>query len=262
MENSPKRGLQKIKDLQKIPQWPQKSIEWLKQRKGKLTSSDSATALGINPYETPEKLFFKKCGISEPFTGNEATKHGERYESEAIDIYCKIMNKKNYEFGLISYDDISERKEHYDIPYSLSFLAGSPDGVAIDLDDSEDEILLEIKCPIRRKIIPGYVPAYYYSQVQLNLEIADIDKADYVEYIPAGISPFFLREPVLNIVRVHRDRQWFLENSYKMYMFWTAVILWKKHGIENHNRYPFYAKKLGLEIKEQTNENNSQIIKK
>jgi predicted phage-related endonuclease len=52
-----------------------------------LTASDAATAIGCNPYETPEGLIMKKCGFK-TFDGNAATEHGNKYENEARDIYC------------------------------------------------------------------------------------------------------------------------------------------------------------------------------
>ena len=61
----------------------QKSDEWLALRGKMLTASDAATAIGVNKYETPAGLLLKKCGLGEKFMGNEATRHGEKYEDEA-----------------------------------------------------------------------------------------------------------------------------------------------------------------------------------
>lgn len=242
----------KIKFIQEIPQWPQKSEQWLAQRRGRLTSSDGATALGINKYETVFSLLLKKCGYGPKFTGNEATKHGERYESEAINLYCKLMNKRNYEFGLIDYNSMNpirkaSKLDTLDIlNCPTDFIAGSPDGIAEDLDGFEDLVLLEIKCPMRRKIIFGEVPEYYYPQVQLNMAIFDLYKADFIEYIPKGISPFYYKEPVLNIVRIHRDDDWLLENIPKLYQCWMSICHWRIIGIEKH---PEYAIMLSRETK-------------
>ena len=56
----------------------QKSEEWLALRGNMLTASDAATAIGKNKYETPCGLLLKKCGLGEKFTGNAATRHGEK----------------------------------------------------------------------------------------------------------------------------------------------------------------------------------------
>ena len=65
----------------------QKSEEWLALRGNMLTASDAATAIGKNKYETPDALLLKKCGLGEKFTGNDATRHGEKYEDEARILY-------------------------------------------------------------------------------------------------------------------------------------------------------------------------------
>jgi putative phage-type endonuclease len=235
--------MDKILFIKQIEQWPQKSEQWLNQRKHKLTSSDAATAIGINPYEKPVNLLFKKCGLGPGFTGNAATKHGEKYESEAIDLYCKLMNKKNYEFGLISYETIDKVRRPSkldDIGFDLSFLAGSPDGVSIDNDNSEELILLEVKCPARRKIKFGYCPEYYYPQVQLNMAILDLYKADFIEYLPACMSP--TGRLILNIVRIHRDNDWLYDNIIVLNDFWKSVVHWRTTGIEGHPMYEQFTK--------------------
>ena len=61
-------------------------------------------------------------------------------------------------------------------------MAGSPDGIAEDVRGLEELILLEVKCPYRRKIVFGKVPDNYYPQIQLNMAIMGINKADYIEY--------------------------------------------------------------------------------
>ena len=80
---------------------PQKSEEWLKLRGKMLTASDAATAIGKNPYETPDGLLLKKCGLGEKFTGNAATRHGELYEDEARILYEQRHNEVVHEIGLV-----------------------------------------------------------------------------------------------------------------------------------------------------------------
>jgi len=211
----------KINQLLAIPQHIQKSEAWLNQRKDKLTSSDAATALGINPYQKREELLFKKCGLdSKPFTGNIATRHGEKYEDEAIEKYCRIMGKKNFNFGLLCHKDVHKNDDYY-------WLGGSPDGVAVDYDNQDDSeaILLEVKCPFRRKIISGTIPNYYLPQVQLNLFICGLKKADFIEYYPPN---------KINIVRVNRDEKWLEENLIVLAEFWKDVEHYREIGIENH----------------------------
>eukprot|EP00798_Chlamydomonas_sp_ICE-L_P023480 gene23480-biopygen11151 len=57
---------------------------------------------------------------------------------------------------------------------SKSFLGASPDGV------TEDGVMLEIKCPWRRKI-DGTVPMQYYLQIQGQLAVSGLLECDYFE---------------------------------------------------------------------------------
>ena len=128
---------------------PQKSEAWLKLRHGMLTASDAATALGCNKYEKPFDLLLKKCNLAPKFTGNDATRHGEKYEDEARIKFEQIHPElgKVWEFGVC---------QHPEYP----FLGGSPDGVT-----EESNSLVEIKCPMMRDIGDGGVPEHYMPQV-------------------------------------------------------------------------------------------------
>lgn len=218
-----------INNLLNIPQYEQRSKEWFAQRENKLTSSDAATALGINPYQKPHELLFKKCGYDpKPFTSNVATLHGQQYEDYAIEKYCRAMGKINYNFGLISYEDVHGFNEDY------YFLAGSPDGIVIDKYSDDDEpILLEVKCPYRRKIILNKVPEYYYPQVQLNLFICGLKLADFIEYKPASDT----NEEILNITRVHLNMDWINKNVPTLKNFWKEVEYYREIGIQNHTKF-------------------------
>ncbi len=192
----------KVKALLEATYFEQRSQEWLALRENMLTASDAASALGSNPYEKPEKLLMKKCGAHK-WAGNEATNHGTLLEPVARDLYDKQFSKKTHEIGLVVHP-------------KYPFLGGSADGV------TEDGILVEIKCPLRRKI-EAKVPKHYVAQVQLLLEILDLEVCDFVQYRP---DPY-----EFVTVRVVRDRKWFEEALPIMEAFWNRVIEARKNGV-------------------------------
>jgi putative phage-type endonuclease len=114
-------------------QYKQRTDAWLQKRKGILTASDCAAALGLNKHQTRSQLILKKSGLNPPSKGGDAMmhaacEHGIKYEDEAADIY---MHKNPhlapfFELGLIMHD------QH-------TFLGASPDRV------TKDGILIEIK---------------------------------------------------------------------------------------------------------------------
>lgn len=170
-----------------------------------LTASDAATAIGCNPYETPEGLFVKKVG-GRKFGGNAATERGTLLEPIARDLYDARYNTKSHEIGLV---------QHSKHPW----LGGSPDGI------TECGKLIEIKCPLTRKI-EDKVPKHYVAQIQLLMEILDLDECDFIQYRPAeGEAP-----EEFMVTNVKRDREWFEMYLPVMKTFWDRVLEGRRSG--------------------------------
>jgi putative phage-type endonuclease len=168
-----------------------------------LTASDVATALGENPYEKPSSLILKKCGVPSEFKGNDATIHGEKYESVARDLYCEKTGEIAHDLGLVQHQEIK-------------WLGGSADGV------TESGKLLEIKCPMSRKI-KNEVPKYYLPQLQILMEVLNLEECDFIQYRPEPLEYV--------VVNIKRDREWFNERLPKLQAFWDEVVYKREHGI-------------------------------
>jgi hypothetical protein len=91
---------QKLKNL---PQPEQRTKEWFDYRHNRITASDTASAIDLNPYEPVESFILKKCDPTHKFLDNENVYHGKKYERIATLIYEFINNTKVGEFGLVSY---------------------------------------------------------------------------------------------------------------------------------------------------------------
>lgn len=159
----------RLKALLAIPRIEQKTPEWYAARHNVISASDFAQALGEGKFGTKRQLIEKKLltveqaiqegsNISNPFF-----KWGHTYEPVASKIYS-LLNKNviMYEFGLIQHP-------------TLKFLSASPDGI------TEDCIMVEIKCPMKRRIIKDDIPLQYYYQMQAQLEVCGLDDCDYFE---------------------------------------------------------------------------------
>jgi putative phage-type endonuclease len=204
-----------VKKLLELPQHEQRSPEWFALRKDKLTSSDVDTILGKNVYQKPNDVLFKKNGMATPFEGNVATRHGQKYEDEAIEHYCRLYNKKTLSFGLLPHP-------------TISWLGGSPD------DITHDGIVIEVKCPLYRKIEMGKIPQHYISQIKMNMEIASLDKAVFIEYKPASLTG---GDMILNVIHFDRDPEWFPSVLPTLETFWNEVLSYRQQGIETHPKY-------------------------
>lgn len=162
--------LQRIKELRNKPQPDQRSKEWYELRANMFTaSSDIANILGKGYEKGPavyKHLMLKKNGYDlKGFSGNEATRWGQKYEN----IICQVYSQRNEtvveEFGLIQHD------KHY-------FIGASPDGIGVTGKNAG--IMLEIKCPYRR-VITGIPKDYYLVQMLTQLEVCDLEYCDFCE---------------------------------------------------------------------------------
>ena len=155
--------INQVKHLQTIPQNAQKSPAWYEMRLSMLSASDWGTILGVNSYANANSVLLKKCGEESyfPKVAMDAMAWGNKYEDVAISIYEYRNNKKIIEFGCIRHP-------------SIHHLGASPDGI------TEDGVMLEIKCPVSRKIT-GIPPKYYWCQVQGQLEVCELDRCDFLE---------------------------------------------------------------------------------
>jgi putative phage-type endonuclease len=149
--------------LLRLPKVEQRSQEWHDIRKRLVTASEWAQALGLGKFASQKDFYKKKCGYETiTFNPGEAPlKWGTMYEDVALAIYKQRFNVGVYEFGLIPHP-------------SISHFGASPDGI------NDLGIMVEIKCPYRRKIT-GEVPQQYYYQIQGQLSVCNLYECDYVE---------------------------------------------------------------------------------
>lgn len=216
-----------VRMLFRQPRLEQKGKDWELARYDAITSTDFGKALKLNPYASLNQLINKKIAYKDDFTGNMYTNHGERYEDCALHAYEKKTGAYVLDFGLLSHwrlfedmpaehEGINEKElEWFRHVHSkataekygaLTWLKGSPDGVALFRDEKDGSIktaLLEIKCPWNMK--RGQIATYYYAQVQLLMYLTDIDECHFVQYQPPDL-PFFAE--VLDMIVVPRDREW------------------------------------------------------
>lgn len=166
-----------LKKLQEMPKMEQRTEEWYAIRRNMLTASDLATAIGKGKFSSKKQLLQKKIaeiqGTNATWNSNSipALKWGIMYEDVAMRCYrAQRSNVVCHEFGLIAHPNPS-------VPFGAS-----PDGI------TELGIMVELKCPWKRKIEHGTVPEQYYYQIQGQLEVCDLDECDYVECILSEVQ--------------------------------------------------------------------------
>ena len=160
------------------PQVAQHSADWYAQRRNRLTASEFSQILdGRRGALLRQKLstdtgdrvgFAAPVGISQEDGEMNATTWGHRFEPMVRRIYeLEIAGPHTVNDGL-------GRFTHTTIPW----LSASPDGLVVK--GPLRGRLVEIKSPKTRQ--PGeFVPDEYYVQLQIQMEVCDLDAADFVE---------------------------------------------------------------------------------
>jgi putative phage-type endonuclease len=185
----------------------QRSPEWYIFRENMITASDWGKVMGY--IGTDVELLRNKLGVTQ-FKGNAATQFGTKYEPVATSIYERRMDKKIIDFGCLRHPNPD-----------LFFLGASPDGI------SEDGVMLEIKCPTSREILP--IPTtYYWAQMQGQMEICDLERCDFLE---CKIEEYADEESYLEDMSQDGSRESGVVASFK-----------KKDGTFLHEYSPFFLK--------------------
>lgn len=145
----------------------QRTPEWYAARNNLITASDAAQAIGEGKFGTRREFFEKKLDAilsAEPKTLNmniPPLQWGVKYEPVAAYLYEELYSTVLHEFGLLVHP-------------VHACIGASPDGI------SAAGIMVEIKCPYRRKI-SGDIPGQYFLQMQLQMDVCGLRECDYLE---------------------------------------------------------------------------------
>lgn len=161
-----------LRRLRQAPGIKQRTPEWYEARHALITASDIAQALGQGKFGTQKQFMVKKVETPPPPPGKDdppsafvtlpPLKWGTMFEDVAAAIYTMRTGMRIYDFGLLRHSDPMIR------------IGASPDGI------TDMGVMLEIKCPFRRRIT-GEVPLQYYYQIQGQLEVCGLRYCDYLE---------------------------------------------------------------------------------
>jgi putative phage-type endonuclease len=146
----------------------QGSRSWLDWRKGVIGASEAGTIMGENPWSSADYLLKEKLGLVAEFTGNEATREGQRLEPEA-----RGKLERHHKTRLRA--TIVQDGE-------LPFIAASLDGITHD-----NSMVYEIKCGQKgyeRTRQTKKPPDYNRAQLQHILMVTEMDFMHFAAYRP------------------------------------------------------------------------------
>lgn len=164
--------LRKITGLQSQSQPSQKTVEWYEFRHNLLSASNIWKAFGTQAQVN--SLIYEKCKpIKEIIRDyscvsmSNSLQWGIKYESVTMMIYEDMYQTKVGEFGCL------QHKEH-------KFIGASPDGINVEHTNARFGHMVEIKNIVNREIT-GIPKKEYWIQTQLQMEVCELDKCDFVE---------------------------------------------------------------------------------
>lgn len=166
---------EKIQKLRELPQPVQRTPEWYKFRWNLITASNAYKA--FETQSSINQLVYEKCQPLKTFNDedeeiktvntNTAMHWGQKYEPLSVMIYEHMYNSKVEDFGCIQHP-------------KYSFVGASPDGIIIESNTGRYGRMLEIKNPVSREIT-GIPKKEYWTQMQLQMEVCDLDECDFLE---------------------------------------------------------------------------------
>lgn len=156
---------------------PKDRNEWLDYRRAGIGSSEIATIVGLNPYETPYQLWRRKIGLDEPKSETFAMKAGHYLEDAVSQFWSDATGRQIIK---ASAGDWIVRND--DKP----FVQVSPDRTYW-LDDNrnnDNKGILECKTT-QRAIDADDIPKTWFCQVQYQLGGAEIQQGS-IAWLTAG----------------------------------------------------------------------------
>jgi putative phage-type endonuclease len=215
--------IQKIMNTKRIPE---DSSEWHTMREitddntFRIGASDFASIIGWNPYKSKTQFTKEKTDNDhKKQIWKEACDWGHQFESEAADVLASLLQIAPEKCLIKNIGFIPHPTQPH--------LGATPDRLFRVLP-----ILVEIKCPYRRNILPGKftedmnIYKLYYPQMQLQMNITGCTKCLFVQYMP----PCFLYPGIFDIIEVEYNKEW-TDTNLKIASGYIEDLL------SNHNNY-------------------------
>lgn len=199
-----------------------------------ITGSDVPTICGENPFSNGRDVFMKKC-LDLPSFSCKATEHGHKYEPMALARFERETGARIWQPGYMrcstaewlggtvdSLGRLGDGGKHI-----LDLQAMCP-----DIDLRCQDFVVEVKCPISRKIEEDYVPTHYIGQVQTYMHIWNSPVCFFVQYKPAHSTARKTHEEQFVVTAIRRDLMYMNSRIPKLYKFWTAMTAGKQYVIK------------------------------
>ncbi len=185
-----------VKRIVEFPKIAQRTPEWYEYRKKRVTASEASTIIAQG--KGYDRIFEQKVGLRNVNITSKYMTIGTENEEAVVELYRQRYPEERVFHNLSI------------IPHkTLGFVAASLDAC------TASGINVEIKTVFKDKFVK--VSKMYYDQVQLQMEVADLEKTHLVQhYIQIPEQPIVVHE-------ILRDRSWFEKNRKVFEAFVSGV---------------------------------------
>lgn len=148
---------------------PKDRQEWLKLREIGIGSSEVATIVGLNPWDTPYQLWRRKTGLDSPKAETFAMKAGHYLEDAVARFWADSTGQDVIKASAGDWLIVNDERPYMRVsPDRTYWLAGLPHSNA-------NKGILECKTT-QMSIDPDDIPKHWFCQVQYQLGVAELEQ--------------------------------------------------------------------------------------
>lgn len=148
---------------------PKDRTEWLKYRESGIGSSEVATIVGLNPWETPYQLWRRKVGLDAPKQENFAMKAGHYLEDAVAQFWHDETGQDIIKSSAGDWLIVNDERPYMRVsPDRTYWLADMP-------HNNANKGILECKTT-QMSVDADDIPKHWFCQVQYQLGVAELEQ--------------------------------------------------------------------------------------
>lgn len=195
---------------------PNNHNEWLEYRQSGIGSSEVATILGLNPFDTPYQLWRRKKGIDAPVEENFAMKRGHYLEDAVAQYYGDATGNEIIKASAGDWLIINKDKEYMRVSPDRTFWLPNM------TRNNKNKGIVECKTT-QKEVDADNLPVHWFCQLQYQLGVAELDQG--------ALAWLSLKRGEFGYQDITFDADFFAYEEEEVTRFWVDCILGNQEPI-------------------------------
>jgi putative phage-type endonuclease len=195
---------------------PKDRNEWLKYRQSGIGSSEVATILGLNPFETPYQLWRRKKGIDAPVEENFAMKRGHYLEDAVAQFYGDATGNEIIKASAGDWLIVNKAKEYMRVSPDRTFWLPNM------TRNNKNKGIIECKTT-QKEVDADNLPVHWFCQLQYQLGVAELEQG--------ALAWLSLKRGEFGYKDITFDADFFAYEEEEVTRFWVDCILGNQEPI-------------------------------